>query len=471
VKGPALSFSYTTKELQPLKIVIVGAGEVGYHIANRLALEKKDVVVIDSDPAAVRRVAEDIDVQTVTGSGSSPSVLEEAGIQNAEILLAVTDSDETNLVACLMANMLSPSTKKLARIRGADFDRYYDTFREQAPHIETVINPEIEVVKTILSLMRVPGAVDVGEFADGRIKIVGVYLNQASRLAGAKLVDLPKLINGRRLLIAAVVREEVVIIPRGKDQLLAGDLIYFISEEKDLLETLSLFDKHADPVRRVLIIGGGRIGQRLAVQLEAQSVYCKIIEKRADRCVVLAEKLNKTVVLHGDGSDQGLLSEENIGDMDVVVTLTNDEETNILSSLLAKRLGASKTITKISKFSYFPLMTAIGIEQVVSSRLSAINTILQHVRRGKVLSAISLKGEQAEALEVVALETSDIVSKPLKRIAFPKGAMIAGIVRKEKIIIPTGESIIEPGDRIIIFAQRRAIEGIEKILSVKLEYF
>jgi Trk K+ transport system NAD-binding subunit len=218
-----------------------------------------------------------------------------------------------------------------------------------------------------------------------------------------------------------VVRDEEVIIPKGNDQLLAGDLVYFISEEEHLLATLSIFDKHAQPIKRVLIVGGGRIGYRLATKLEPQSIYCKIIEKNAQRCAFLADKLNKAVVLHGDGSDQGLLSEENVADIDVVVTLTNDEETNILASLLATRLGAGKAITKISKFSYFPLITAIGIEQVVSPRLSAINTILQHIRRGKVLSAISLKGEQAEALEVVALESSRIVSKPLAQVAFPKG--------------------------------------------------
>ena len=442
-----------------MKIVIVGAGEVGYHIASRLAFENKDVVVIDKDPEALRRVAEDMDVQTVDGSGSSPAVLQEAGIGEAEILLAVTDSDEANLVACLVANMLSSSTKKMARLRGADFDDYYEVFREQAPHIETVINPEIEVVKTIIRLMQVPGAVDVGEFADGRIKFVGVYLGPDSRLAGAQLNALPDIISGQRLLIAAVVRDEEVIIPRGNDHLLAGDLIYFISEDQHLYETLSIFNKHVEPVKKVLIIGGGRIGYRLAVQLERLSIYCKIRTTLDQRTPL------------SDGSDQNLLSEENVGDMDIVVTITNDEETNILASLLSRRLGARKTITKISKFSYFPLMTTIGLEQVVSPRLSAINTILQHIRRGKVLSAISLKGEQAEVMEVVALETSDIVAKPLRRVAFPKGAIVAGIVRKEKIIIPTGDSMIEPGDHLIIFAQRRAVERIEKILAVKLEYF
>jgi trk system potassium uptake protein TrkA len=455
----------------PLKVIIVGAGEVGYHIASRLSLEDKDVVVIDKDPAAIRRVADSLDVQTLIGSGSSPLVLEEAGIKEAEILLAVTDSDEANLVACLVSYILSPSTKKLARIRGADFDTFHETFRDQAPFIETVINPETEVVKTIERLMHVPGAADVGEFAGGKVKFVGVYLENENPLANVRLSDLPRHIGDKRLLIAAVIRDEEVIIPRGQDVLKPGDLIYFISEEEQLPETLSLFNKHAEPVKRVMIVGGGRIGYRLAVKLEEQSIYCKIIEKRADQCAVLAGKLNKTVILHGDGSDQGLLSEENIADIDVVVTVTDDEEINILSSLLTKRMGAGKAITKISKFSYLPLMTAIGIEQVVSTRLSAINSILQHIRRGKVLSAVSLKGEQAEALEAVALETSDIVTKPLKRISFPKGAIVAAVIRKDHIIIPTGDSVIEPGDRIIIFAQRKAINVVEKILAVKLEYF
>ena len=455
-----------------MKIVIVGAGEVGFHIASHLTHENKEVVVIDKDADALRRVSDNLDVQVVQGSGSSPVVLEEAGILNAEIILAVTDSDEANLVACLMANIISPTTKKLARVRDADFDKYHEHFREHAPHIDTIINPEIEVVKTITSMMSVPGAVDVGEFADGRIKFIGIYLDKNSRLAGVKLADLPsKIDNNARPLIAAVVREEELIIPRGNDRLMPGDLVYFISEEDKLFDTMAIFDKSDQPINRALIVGGGNIGYRLARSLEEQAVYCKIIEKNPDRCAMLAEGLNKTVVLCGDGSDQELLAEENIQDMDVVITLTSDEETNILASLLATRMGAKKSITRISKFSYFPLMKAIGIEQVVSPRLSAINTILQHIRRGKVLSAISIKGEQAEVMEALALETSGIVGKPLKKIAFPKGAILAGIIRQGNIIIPTGDSTVKPDDRIIIFAHRKAIPKIEKMLAVKLEYF
>ena len=454
-----------------MKIVIVGAGEVGFHIASHLAHENKDVVVIDSDADAIRRVSDSIDVQVLNGSGSSPVVLEEAGVKAADILLAVTNSDETNLVACLVSNIISPTTKKLARVRHADFDEYHDTFRDYAPHIDTLINPEIEVVKTIDRLMSVPGAVDVGEFADGRIKLVGVNIEKGNPLDGVRLSELPIRKGEQRLLIAAVIREEELIIPSGKDRLKAGDLVYFISEEDQLMETLTVFGKHVEPIRRVLIIGGGRIGFRMAKVLDEKSIQTKIVERNPDRCIFLAEKLNKAVVLCGDGSDRGLLSEENIKDMDVVVTLTDDEETNILSSLLAKRMGAQKTITQISKFSYFPLLTAIGIEQVVSPRLSAVNTILQHIRKGKVLSAISIKGEQAEVMEAVALETSDIVGKPLKSISFPDGVLVTGIMRKDNVIIPTGESVISPDDRIIIFAERQAIPKIEKILAVKLEYF
>jgi trk system potassium uptake protein TrkA len=454
-----------------LKIVIVGAGEVGYHIAGHLAHENKDVVVIDKDPAALRRVSENIDVQVLQGSGSSPVVLEEAGLGSADILLAVTDSDETNLVACMMSNIISPATKKMARVRDADFDAYHAHFREKAPNIDTIINPEIEVVKTIDRLMQVPGAVDVGEFADGRIKFVGVYLKPDSRLAGVQLSDLPDKLGEARLLIAAVVREEELIIPHGEDRLMPGDLVYFISEEDKFRDALEMFDKQPEPINRILIIGGGRIGFRLARLLDERAVQAKIIEHNADRCSLLADKLNRVVVLCGDGSDQALLAEENVQDVDVVITLTEDEETNILASLLARRMGAAKTITKISKFSYFTLMSTIGIEQVVSPRLSAINTILQHIRRGKVISAIAIKGERAEVMEAVALETSEIVGKPLKKISLPKGALVTGIIRQDKIIIPSGESVIEPGDRIIIFATRRAVPGVEKILAVKLEYF
>ncbi|MFC1895766.1 Trk system potassium transporter TrkA [Thermodesulfobacteriota bacterium] len=454
-----------------MKIVIVGAGEVGFHIARRLAAENKDVVVIDRDPGAVRRVSESLDVQAMEGSGSNPLVLETAGIREAEIMLAVTDSDEINLVACLFTDILSPATKKLIRIRDTDYLGFRESLEDGSPHIDTVINPESEVVGTIERFMKVPGAVDVSEFADGRVKLVGISLDREAPLADCCMSDITKRTGGHRVLVAAIVRNEELIIPRGRDALLPGDLVYFICEESKLESTLAFFNKHAETVRHVLIVGGGRIGHRLATALEKEHIHTKIIELDPARCAELAESLSKTVVLNGDGSDQRILEEENVGDMDVVVTLTGDEETNILTSLLAKRMGARKVITRVNKFGYLPLVTAIGIEHVVSPRLSAVNSILHHVRRGRILSAVALKGEKAEVLEAVALPTSDIVGKPLKNLDFPRGAIVIAIIRGSEVIIPTGESIIQHLDRIIILATRKAVPKVEKALAVKLEYF
>ena len=454
-----------------MKVVIVGAGEVGFHIASRLAIENRDVVVVDKDSKALRRVSDHIDVKTVHGSGSSPVALEEAGLKETDIILALTNSDEINLVACLVADILSPSIKKLARLRNTDFDDYLDSFSKISPRINTIINPEIEMVKTIDQLISIPSALEVNEFADGQVKFVGVKLDKNARGVGVHLSALSTRIGRQVPLIAAILRNEELIIPRGDDRLLAGDEIYFITEEHRLLESLAVFDKQFEPVRRVIIVGGGITGLRLAALLEKKSVYTKIIEKNLEQCNKLAKQLNKTIVIHGDGSDQKLLEEENIHDMDIVVMLTNDEETNILASLLAKRMGASKAITKVNRFSYLPLMAIVGIEKVVSPRLSAINSILRHIRRGKVLSVVSIKGEQAEIIEAVPTDNSAIILKPLKNIALPKGVLVTGIIRGERVMIPSGESVINPNDRIIIFAKKQAIPKLDKILPVKTDYF
>jgi len=454
-----------------MKVLVIGAGEVGFHIASHLARENKEVVVIDEDPGALRRVADHIDALVIEGSGSCPQVLKDAGLKEAEIVMAVTNRDETNLVSCLMADLISPGTRKIARMRHAGYDDFHHQFRDLPPHIDVVINPEIEVVKTIRHMMRIPGAAEIGELGNGRVRFIGVALEDNAAVCGKRLSELNRPSGQAVPLVAAIVRRDELIIPRGNDQLLAGDRVYFISEEKRLPEALAAFGKEARPLKRALIIGGGAIGMRLALALEHEDVNAKIIEKDPLRCQLLAQQLDKALVLQGDGSDQNLLNEEHIKDMDAVITLTGSEETNILASLLARRLGARKTITKINKFSYFPIMSAIGIEQVVSPRLSAINSILQHIRRGKVISAISIHGGQAEVIEAVALETSDVVGRPLKDVAFPKGSLVTGIIRDDRVIIPSGASVVEPNDHIIIFTTRQAIAKIEKILAVKLEYF
>ncbi|MDY0042024.1 MAG: Trk system potassium transporter TrkA [Desulforhabdus sp.] len=454
-----------------MRIIIVGAGEVGFHIAQRLAFENKEVVVIDKRAEALKRFADLLDVQTVQGSGSSPSVLEESGIRGADTFLAVTDSDETNLVACLFANAIEPGIVKFARIRDEDYTKHWPELVQKSLNIHTVINPEVEVVKTIEKSLTVPDAEHVSDFAEGKIKLIGLRVAAGSPVVGECLQDLRQKTGELRFIIAAIFRNERLIVPIGKDRVKAGDLLYFVCGTDQLEKVLKIFGSRSDPIRHILIVGGGNIGLRLALELEERQYHVRLVEIDRERCGSLAERLRHTIVLHGDGTDQELLEEENIREIDVAISLTGNEEANVLSSLLAKSLGAKRTMTRINKFHYIPIIGAIGLGQIVSPRLSAINSIVLHVRKGKVLSSVSLKGEQAEVLEAVALETSGIVERPLKDLHFPRGAIVLAILRGEKSIIPNGESIVHPGDRVIILSTRKNIARVEEELMVKLEYF
>jgi trk system potassium uptake protein len=454
-----------------MKIIIVGAGEVGYNIASRLASENKQVVVIEKNPDLARALFEDLDVQVIEGSGSSPAVLTRAGIQETDMLLAVTDSDEINLTACLVTNLLSPSTKKLARIRNTDFDVFHEIFKTQIPHIDTIINPEVEVVKTIRRLVDIPQALDAGDFADGKVRYTGIRIDAASVMAGMCLKDFQERFGDSRPLIAAIVRKDEVIVPRGKDYIFPGDLVYFVSHADQIKDTLKIFGITIKPIQSALIVGGGRIGARLAGQMEKEGIKTRLIEADKARCLELAEQMDTTVVLHGDGSDQKLFLEENLNQIDAVISVTDDDETNVLVSLLAKNLGVENTVTRIGKSSYYPFLATIGIEKVVSPRLSAVSSILQNVRQGKVLSDISIFGERGEFIQAVALETSDITNRPLKDLNMPKGALLVCIIRNGDIIIPSGESVVTPGDQIIIFTVKQALKNMEKLLTVKLEFF
>ena len=387
---------------EPLKVVIVGAGEVGFHIAERLSAENKQVVIIDTQADALKRVTEYLDVQSVLGSGSSPVTLDQAGVGDCDILLAVTDSDETNIIACLFANVLAPEALKLARIRNEEYLLYKEALSKDILKIGMVINPEMEAIRTIERLISVPGAVDYGEFVGGKIKMVGIRIDAGQcELVGGPITSLRRHIDPE-VIIAAIIRGEKLIIPSGQDMLLDGDLIYFVCEDRDLQKVLRAFGFPSALARNVMIIGGGNLGYRLASLFERKAFHSKLVDRNEMRCEFLAQNLNRVIVLKGDGTDQDFLEDENVGDMDVVVSVTGDEETNVLSSLLAKNLGARKTITRINKVGYLPLLRAVGIEHSVSPRLSAINSILQYVRRGRIINTVSIQGEDAEVLEAIA---------------------------------------------------------------------
>jgi trk system potassium uptake protein len=452
-----------------MKIIIVGAGEVGYHIAERLSQENQDVFVIDRDPEKIRRVTENLDVQALLGPGTSPKLLKTSGIKEADMLVAATDSDEVNLIACLLARNLNPYILKIARVRNREYLEEKELFSPELLGVDRIINPESVMVETIRSLMLVPGASDVVDFENGRVKLVGITIKPDSPFAGRQLLSF-KGLEGR-VLVGAIVRGEQVFIPHGEDTIRPNDLIYLVIKSDEMPYGLGLFEFEPREGGRVLVVGAGETGATLASALEQQKMAVKVIEKDEKKCTALAEKLNKAIIIHGDGTDKGLLQEENISEMDFMVAVTGDEESNILISLLAKALGAKKTITRINKLSYISLVSAIGIDTVVSSRFSAVRAILRYIRKGRIISVAPLKGEHAEAIEAEALETSEIVNVPLARVKFPKGTLVGAIIRGGEIIIPKGDSVIRPKDRLIILALQKALPKLEKLLTVKLDYF
>jgi trk system potassium uptake protein TrkA len=452
-----------------MKIIIVGAGEVGYQIAQRLSEENQDVFLIDKDPEKIRRITENLDVQALLGSGTSPEMLKTSGIKEADMLVAATDSDEVNLIACLLARNLNPYILKVARVRNHEYLKEKELFSQDLLGVDRIINPESAMVETIRNLMMVPGASDVVDFVEGRVKLIGITIKPDSPFAGRQLLSFKEMEG--KVLVGAIVRGEQVFIPHGEDTIRSGDLVYLVVRADELPYKFGLFNVSQNEARRVIIVGAGETGSALASALDHEKMNVKIIDRDAHKCTGLAEKLEKVIVIHGDGTDKNLLQEENIADVDFLVALTGDEESNVLISLLAKGLGVKKTITRINKLSYIPLVSAIGIDTVVSSRLSAIRAILQYIRRGKIFSVAPLKGEHAEAIEAEALETSDIVNAPLAKVRFPKGALVGAIVRGDEIIIPRGDSVIKPKDRLIILTAHKVLPKLEKLLTVKLDFF
>ncbi|MGM0423805.1 MAG: Trk system potassium transporter TrkA [Thermodesulfobacteriota bacterium] len=449
-----------------MRIIIIGAGEVGSYIAWRLAAENKEVVVVDRDPNVLAGIAEKLDVETVQGPGSSPRILEEAGVKRADLLLAVTDSDEINLIACTFTNILAPNLIKVARIRNPEYTEYQEVLARDLLHIDIVINPEQEVIASIERLMSAPGAAEISEFTDVQVNLAGIWIHEGNRLVGLDLAQVKQKLGVANFIVAAIFRGDKAIIPSGENVIKAGDLVYFVCAKKDLPQVLQAFGSKSMQQHDVMIIGGGNIGFRLAKQLERKKgLQVKLLERDRERCEFLAQNLERSIVLYGDGTDQDLLQQENVSEMDVVITLTGDEENNILCSLLAKSMGSKMTITRIDKNAYLPLMQTIGLEHTVSPRLSAANSILRYVRHGTVISSISIQ-DKAEALEVSVGSDSLLANKTLKDLPFPKGAIVLCIISSQEVVIPTGESVIKSGDKLVILSTRKQISQVEaKLLS------
>jgi trk system potassium uptake protein TrkA len=447
-----------------MKVIVIGAGEVGYHIAKFLSREQDiDVVVIDTDHQKLGRISEELDIAVVEGEGGSPRVLGEAGADDADILLAVTNSDEINMISCLVAKALFNVKRKIARIRNEEYFTNRKLLEEDNLDINPAINPELESARAIIRIIETPSAYDVEEFENGIIKVIGFRVKEDSFIAGKSLKDLREQI-GQKILIGIIQRGDSTIIPKGNDRIEPRDVVYLPIHRDNIERVAALIRGDVRPVRNVMMIGGGRIGFHVARVLEKSGVSLKIVENSQERCKYLIKHLEDTVVLHGNGADRGLLEEENAGSMDVFAAITNNEELNIMSSLLAKSMGARRVITVVNKTEYLPLAHDLGIEVVISPRLITASSILRYVRRGDILSLTAIAEDMAEIIEAGVSSSSPLAGKRLMDAEIPRSALVGAIIRDQDVIIPGGEDVIRHGDRLIIFTLYESIKKVEKLL-------
>jgi trk system potassium uptake protein len=457
-----------------MKILILGAGQVGSSAAYHLSREEaNEVTVVDISAEVLRDLQDRLDIRTVVGNGAHPDVLERAGAGDADIIIALTDSDETNMIACQVAYTLHHTPTKIARIRSADYMNAKKLFTQDAIPVDVRISPEQLVCEYIEQLILYPGALQVLEFANGRVRLVGARADKNGLLVGQRIAALREHIPNTEGRIAAIYRNGKSIAPEGDTMIEEGDEIFFVAARQDVRVFMSEMRKLEDPVRRVVIAGGGNIGLRLALALE-QTNNVKIIERDPRRARIISEQLNKAIVLVGDAADEELLLEENIDNVDVFCALTNAEEANILSAMLSKRLGAHKVMALINRPSYAELVESGTIDIAISPQQVTIGSLLAHVRRGDVVKVHSLKRGTAEAIEAVAhgnSESSRVVGKKVEEIDLPRGAAIIALVRGDQVIIAHHDTVIETDDHVILFlTDRRQIERLENLFQVGVSF-
>ena len=452
-----------------MRIIILGAGQVGRTAAYHLSREEaNDVTVVDANEDILRDLQDRLDIRTVSGNAASPRILEAAGIAGTDILVALTNSDEVNMLACHIAWTLYRTPKKIARVRSAAFTEREALFGENAVAVDVWISPEQLVTEYVARLIRYPGALQVLDFADGRVRLVGVRALQGGPLVGQALRTLREHIPGADARVAAIYRAGKSIQPEGDTVIADGDEVFFLAAREDIRLVMSEMRKQEAPARRVVIAGGGNIGFRLASELEDKN-QVKLIERDSKRARRVSELLNRTTVLLGDAADEELLLEENIDSVDVFAALTNSEEANILSAMLAKRLGAHKVMALINKPSYAELIESGSIDIAISPQTVTIGSLLAHVRRGDVVRVHSLRRGAAEAIEVVMhgdTDSSKVIGRRVEDIALPQGTTLGAVVRGEEVIIAHHDTTIQADDHLILFlTDRRHIEAVEKLFQ------
>lgn len=457
-----------------MKIIILGAGQVGASVANILASESNDITVVDKDTQLLRDLQDRIDIKTIVGHASHPRVLRRAGAEDADMVIAVTQSDETNMIACQVSYTLFHVPTKIARIRSQDYlVEEGRLFAQEALPVDVLISPEQIMTDYIQRLIEYNGALQVLDFAGGRVQLVGVQVHAESPLAGQQLRTMRYHIKGIDAKVVAIYRKGSAIFPNGDTVIQPDDDVFFLSATRNVRKVMRELCQVDKPVKRVMLAGGGNIGRLLASRLEGK-FHVKVIEHNRGKVKMMAEKLSKALVMQGDAADEDLLREENIDSMDVFCALTNDDEANILSAMLAKRMGCGRVMSIINRPAYVDLVESEVIDIAISPRQVTIGSLLAHVRRGDVVAVHSLRRGAAEAIEAVAhgdARTSKVVGRKVHELALPEGAAIGAVVRGDEVLILDDDIIIQPDDHVILFlADKRKLPEVERLFQVSVGF-
>jgi trk system potassium uptake protein len=458
-----------------MKVIICGAGQVGWQIARHLSGEKNDVTIIDVNADLVRRASDTLDVQGVVGFASYPDVLERAGARDADMIIAATHSDEVNMVTCQVAHSIFGITRKIARLRAQSYlDAIYsDLYRRDHLPIDVVISPEREVAEAALQRLAAPSTFDTESFMGGRAQLLGIALDDECPVINTPLRQLSDLFSTLRAIVVGVRRDERLFAPDAGDQLFPGDQIYVFSHSDDVNRALEIFGKKTKKQERVVIIGGGNVGLAVARALEARTdrVRAKVIERDRATAERAADMLERTIVLHGDGMDMDLLIEANIDRADAVLAVTDDDKTNMLVAVRAKQAGATMAIALVNDPTLAPLMGPLDIDAYINPRATTVSSILRHVRHGRVRGVYSIGDAEAEMIEAQVLSTSLIAGKVVREIEFPEGVLVGAIMKGEKVMKPTGDLRIDAGDVIALFAMAKDVPEVERLLQVSIDFF
>ena len=458
-----------------MKVIICGAGQVGWQIARHLASEKNDVTVVDNNPALVRRATDALDVRGIAGFASYPDILERAGASDADMIIAATHSDEVNMVTCQVAHSVFSIPRKIARLRPQSYLTaiYSDLYRRDHMPIDVVISPELEVAEAALQRLDAPAAFDIEKFLDGRARLIGVDLDEDCPVLNTPLRQLTDLFSTLKSIVVGIRRDGTLFAPEPRDQLFAGDQVYAFAEESDVNRTLEIFGKTVRKQERIVIIGGGNVGLAVAQELESRRhrIRAKVIEHNREQAERAADILERTIVLNGDGMNIDLLREANIGKADAVLAVTSDDKTNMLIAVRAKSMGCRMAIGLVNDPTLVPMMGPLDIDAYINPRSTTVSSILRHIRHGRVRGVYSIGDAEAEIIEAQVLSTSPMAGKDIRDIPFPEGVLVGGVMKGDKFHRPDGSLRIDEGDVIALFALAEDVPEVERLLQVSIDFF